>query len=84
MLFRSIMNEEWKEEIENNPYFPEHTVLTEDVWYGITTRLYDEYGILVGNLNDSVYNVSDDNILKINTSNKTSRIVKNPIKYDLT
>lgn len=79
-----IMNEEWKDEIENNPYFPEHTVLTEDVWYGITTRLYDEYGILVGNLNDSVYNVSDDNILKINTSNKTSRIVKNPIKYDLT
>lgn len=78
-----ILNEEWKEEIENDPYLPEHAVLTDAEWYGLTTRLYDEFGILVHTLDESVYNVTDTNLLKINTSTKVSRIVKNYIKYDL-
>lgn len=83
-ILLDMMNEEWKYEIENDPYFPEHAILTDDVWYGMTNKLYDEYGILVNTLDDSVYHVTDNNILKINVSNKISRIIKNQIKYDLT
>lgn len=79
-----MMNEEWADEIKKDPYFPEHTVLTDDEWYGMATKLYDEYGILVNTLDDSVYHVTDTNILKINTSSKLSRIIKNTKEYDLT
>lgn len=78
-----IMNEEWHEEIENDPYFPEHVVITDNEWYGMTTRLYDEYGILVNNLDSSVYKIYDNNLLKINTDSKLNRIIKNQISYDL-
>lgn len=79
-----IMNEEWSQEIEEDPYFPEHSVMTDDEWYGMATRLYDEYGILVHTLNESAYKVSDDNLLRINVDKKLSRIVKNQVSYDLT
>lgn len=79
-----IMNEEWAKEIEDDPYFPEHAVMTDDEWYGMATRLYDEYGILVHTLNETAYKVSDGNLLRINIDSKLSRIVKNPITYDLT
>lgn len=78
-----ILNKEWAEEIGSDPYFPEHAVMTDDEWYGMTARLYDEYGILVHNLNESAYKVTDSNLLRINIDNKLSRIVKNPITYDL-
>lgn len=78
-----IMNEEWSNEIENNPYFPEHSVISDDEWYGMVTRLYDEYGILVHNLNEAAYHITDENLLKINMNNKLSRIVRNSIIYDL-
>lgn len=78
-----MMNEEWSYEIEHDPYFPQHTIMTDDEWYGMVTRLYDEYGILVHNLDDSVYHITDENILRINVNNKLSRIVRNPISYDL-
>lgn len=78
-----MMNEEWKYEIETNPFFPEHSIITDDEWYGMSTRLYDEYGILVHNLNEAAYNASDPNILRINVKSKLSRIVKNNITYDL-
>lgn len=79
-----IMNEEWAKEIEEDPYFPEHAIMTNDEWYGMATRLYDEYGILVHNLNEAAYKIADDNVLRININNKLSRIVKNQIVYDLT
>lgn len=78
-----ILNEEWSKEIEEDPYFPEHAVMTDAEWYGMTARLYDEYGILVHTLNESAYKVYDTNLLRININNKLSRIVKNPIVYDL-
>lgn len=78
-----LLNEEWKEEIGSDPYLPEHAVLTDAEWYGLTTRLYDEFGILVHTLDESVYNVTDTDLLKINTETKVSRIVKNYVKYDL-
>lgn len=79
-----ILNEEWSKEIEDDPYFPEHSVMTDDEWYGMATRLYDEYGILVHTLNEAAYKVADTNLLRINVDNKLSRIIKNPISYDLT
>lgn len=78
-----IMNNEWKDEIESDPYFYEHSVMNDDEWYGMTTRLYDEYGIRVHTLDESAYSITDDNLLRINTENKLSRIVKNNIIYDL-
>ena len=78
-----MMNEEWKEEINNNPFFPEHSIITDDEWYGMSTRLYDEYGILVHNLNESAYNITDSSVLRINRETNISRIVKNNITYDL-
>jgi len=79
-----IMNEEWAEEIGSNPYFPEHSVMTDAEWYGMTARLYDEYGIRVHTLDEKVYSITDTNLLRINTETKLSRIVKNNVKYDLT
>lgn len=78
-----ILNEEWADEIGSDPYFPDHAVMTDDEWYGTTARLYDEYGIRVHNLNEAAYKVTDVNLLRININNKLSRIIKNPIEYDL-
>lgn len=78
-----MLNEEWKEEIEKDPYLHEHVVMSDDEWYGTTARLYDEFGILVHTLNEAAYKVSDRNVLRINTSNKTSKIIKNVTQYDL-
>jgi len=78
-----LLNEEWAEEIEKLPNFPEHSIISDDEWYGLATRLYDEYGILVHNLNEAAYKVTDTNLLKINTGTKLSRIVRNPVVYNL-
>ena len=78
-----LLNDEWSEEIKNDPYLHEHIIIGDDDWYGTTARLYDEYGILVHNLNEAAYKVSDINVLKINSTNKISRIVRNTTLYDL-
>lgn len=78
-----MLNEEWSEEIKNDPYFPEHTVISDDEWYGLVTRLYDEYGIRVHTLNEAAYHITDNNYIRINATSKMSTIVRNPKKYDL-
>lgn len=78
-----MLNEEWSEEIRHDQYLHEHFIISDDEWYGVATRLYDEYGILVHNLNESVYHITDHDLLRINVSSKLSRIVKNPIEYNL-
>ena len=78
-----MLNEEWSEEISKIPGFPEHTVISDDEWYGLATRLYDKYGILVHNLNEAAYKVTDRNLIKINTGSKLCRIVRNPVIYNL-
>ena len=82
-MITDILNEEWKDEINSDPYFPEHSVMTDAEWYGMTARLYDEYGIRVHTLDESVYHIFDNNVLRINTNSKLSRIVKNKVIYDL-
>ena len=77
-----LMNEEWADEI-NAGEIPVHNAVSDDEWYGLATRLFDEYGILVHNLDESVYQVVDTSMIRINTSNRTSRIVRRTITYDL-
>ncbi|MCM1215433.1 MAG: hypothetical protein NC548_13050 [Lachnospiraceae bacterium] len=78
-----MLNEEWADEISKIPNFPEHTIISDDEWYGLAARLYDEYGILVHNLNEAAYKVTDHNLIKINTGSKLCRIVRNSTIYDL-
>ena len=59
------------------------SVISDDEWYGLATRLYDKYGILVHNLNEAAYKVTDRNLIKINTGSKLCRIVRNPVIYNL-
>lgn len=77
-----MLNEEWADEI-NAGIAESHEIVSDDDWYGLATRLYDQYGILVHNLDESAYQIVDDNLLKINTSTKLARIVRSPIEYDL-
>lgn len=78
-----MLNEEWEHEIKTDPYFNKHVIISDDEWYGTTARLYDEYGILVHTLNEAVYNVHSDNVLRINTKTKSNKIEKNYVEYDL-
>ena len=78
----NLLNEEWSDEISKGKV-PTHTIISDDVWYGMATRLYDEFGIRVHNLDEAAYNVTDVNLLKIDSDNRLSRIVRNPVVYDL-
>lgn len=79
-----ILDEIWSQEIADDPYFNGHAVMSNDEWYGMTARLYDGYGIRVHTLNEAAYVVTNSNLLKINTTSKLTRIIKNSVKYDLT
>lgn len=79
-----ILNDIWAEEIDTDPYFQQHSVMSDDEWYGMAARLYDEYGIRVHTLDEAAYKVSNSNMIKINTKSKLTRIVRNPVTYDLT
>ena len=77
-----MLNDEWKEEIESGE-LNIHTVVSDDEWYGVAARLYDEFGILVHTLDESAYYVTENNMLRITESSRLSRIVKNNVIYDL-
>jgi hypothetical protein len=79
-----MLNEEWAEEIANDPYLNPHVIISDDEWYGTTARLYDEFGILVHTLNEAAYQVPDWSVLTINSKRKTASIVKKMPIYDLT
>ena len=78
-----MLNDEWKEEIDNDSKFPEFIIVSDDEWYGMAIKMYDEYGVLVNNLNLAAYKVPDTDILRINSSNRISQIARNKITYDL-
>lgn len=73
----SMLDEEWAEEIKNGE-ISSHSIISDDEWFGVVTRLYDQYGLLVHNLNDSAYQITDDDQIRINTTNRISRIVNVP------
>ena len=79
-----LLNEEWSEEIKNDTNLPPHVIISEDDWFGTTARLYDEFGVLIHNLNESLYQVYDHNVLNVNSERRTTRIIQNEIFYDLT
>jgi len=78
----NMINEEWAEEIANGE-IPAQSVVSDDEWYGIITKLYDEYGMRVHTLDESAYHISDVNTLRINNTNRVGRIVKNNPDYNL-
>ena len=73
----AMLDEEWKEEIENGEINP-HSIISDDEWFGVVTRLYDEYGMLVHNLNDSAYQITDDDQIRINSTNRIAGMVNVP------
>lgn len=81
-LITKIMDEIWEEEISGGE-IPSHTIISDDEWYGMAVRLYDENGILVHTLNESAYKVIDTNILRINTNTRIGRIDRRTTTYDL-
>ena len=78
----SMLDDEWKEEISGGDV-PSHTIISDAEWYGMATRLYDEYGMLVHTLDESAYQITDTNILRINTDSRIARIIKSAKTYDL-
>ena len=71
-----MMNEEWKEEIKNDPYFPPHVVSGNNIWYGAVAALYDEWGREVHRIAEAAYYVADPALLVINNTLKSARIMK--------
>ena len=77
-----MLDEEWKDEIIHGD-IDSHTIISDDEWYGMVTRLYDEYGMLVHTLDESAYQITDDTMLRINTDTRITRITKLTPAYDL-
>ncbi len=77
-----MLNEEWKDEIDSGTAGT-HEIVSDADWYGLAVRLYDEYGVLVHTLNEAVYKIVDDALLKINTETKVGRITRTEVEYDL-
>jgi len=77
-----MLNQEWAAEIAAGQ-IPDHSIVSEDEWYGISVRMYNEYGDLVHSLEEAAYYIFDDDLLRINTNTNISRIVQKTIEYDL-
>lgn len=77
-----LMNEEWKDEIDKG-IIDKHNSISDDSWYGMVVKMYDEFSNEVTDINQAAYKIFDSNIIKINADIKLSRIIKNNITYDL-
>lgn len=79
-----MLNEEWADEIADPSIrFPSHAVMTDDQWYGLAARLYDEFGIQVHNLNEAAYKVFDHDLLNIHAPSHSIRIIPAQVHYNL-
>ena len=78
----NILNEEWKEEIDKG-IIDKHQSISDDSWYGMVVKMFDENGNQVTNINQAAYKIFDSNIIKINADIRLSRIIKNNITYNL-
>jgi hypothetical protein len=77
-----MLNEEWKDEIENDPYFNKHIVMNDDEWYGTTARLYDKNGLRTHVLDETAYIIRDPGLLKINSDLMIAKIHKDDSLID--
>ena len=78
----NLLNEEWKAELESG-LLPSHSVISDDEWYGLLVRLYDDHGNQVHSLSEAAYKIVEPNMLRINDKTKLVRITRNPTIYDL-
>lgn len=79
----AMINEEWAEEIEAG-MIPQPTIISEDDWYGMAVRMYNEEGHPVIDVDEAAYKVTVDQILSVNAESKISRIIPTHVEYDLT
>lgn len=79
-----LLNEEWAEEIKNNPYFHKHIVIDDEQWYGAVSRMYTVSGEYTDTLENTAYHTYDDAVLHINSKTKRSEIIREKKTYDLT
>ena len=79
-----MMDDEWEEEIKKNPYFKQHRVLSEEDWYGIVARLFNENGSSVDSIGEKKYLIRDNDMIHINTKRHSSKIIPIQKEYDLT
>ena len=79
-----MMDDEWEEEIKKNPYFKQHRVLSEEDWYGIVARLFNENGSSVDSISEKKYLIRDNDMIHINTKRHSSKIIPIQKEYDLT
>lgn len=83
-LIISMLNEEWHDEIISDPYLHEHYILSDEEWYGRSTRLYDQFGVQVHALNASYYHVTDhDHLLNVDQRRNSVRLETSPYGPDL-
>lgn len=78
-----MLDEVWADEIESNPYFPKHTIVSENDWYGAVAVMYDEYGNTVHSPALAAYHIADTDIIRISTDTNTARVIRNAIVYNL-
>lgn len=70
-----MMNEEWKDEIANDPYFHQHSIISNDVWYGRLLTMFDNNGNITYNPAEMLYYVADDRLLVIDNASKDIKVV---------
>jgi hypothetical protein len=78
----NMLNSEWASEIASGQ-LPTHVIISDNEYYGMVARMYDEYGELVHDLEAAAYIITDDHILQINPKTKKSSITKIQQTYDL-
>jgi hypothetical protein len=64
-----MLNEIFVKEIKEDPYFTKFYVISEDMWYGTTAIMYDELGLPVFDPSESLYQIYDDSLVRIDAKN---------------
>ena len=69
------LNNEWQEEINTNPYFDKHIIISKDEWYGVVGFGFDENGNITTDKSKIAYSVTNPKCININTNSKTIKII---------
>ena len=69
------LNDEWQEEINTNPYFDKHIIISKDEWYGVVGFGFDENGNITTDKNKIAYSVTNPKCININTNLKTIKLI---------
>ena len=76
-MITDMLDEEWSEEISKG-LINQHSIITDDDWFGKAVTMYDENGEPVHDLNTAIYKIVDSSLIRVNVASKIARIVKSP------